>query len=710
MNTGWIVAACAGSAAVSACLAVLILSKRERRRRDRDQATLASIATQLTSTSGEEFFNSLALHLCHELHVDYAIIAELDDVEGKRARTVALVADGTLKPPMTYALDGTPCQNVFAKEVCVYPSRIAAHFPKDHLLVQMGAEGYVGIPLITSSNEVIGIAALLNRKPFRETARVEAGLRIFSARAASELDRRRAERRLAEERNRANHYLEAVQAILVALDSRGRVTMINPKGCQVLGYEAEELLGKPWFESCLPQPEGVRDVFPIFGMLMSGKVQGADYFENPVVTKSGARRVIAWHNTLLHDERGHIVGTLSAGEDVTERREAEQLRLEKLNAEAASRAKSTFLANMSHEIRTPMNAILGFTQLLHGDAELTPRLRGHVEVIHRNGEHLLSLINSILELSKIEAGRVTLSQQDFNLRGLVNDIQSLFSLRVAEKQLSFRLDIASSVPTVIHGDPVKIRQILSNLVANAVKFTARGGVVLEVTTQDSGGDDLELRIRITDTGCGIPAAELPRLFRAFEQTDTGRRIGQGSGLGLAISREYARLHGGDITVESDPGEGSVFDIVLRVRRTHVTPRASNGSQAGWMRAPSHAGVVTALIVDDVPDNRAFLKRALTDSGYQCREADTGRAAVEACRREMPRVILMDLLMPELDGDKAIAEIRALPEGGRPFIVALSASVLDDRHANLDHIGANAFLGKPFRLEALLAKIADGVKT
>ncbi len=669
---------------------------------------MATLATQLTSTSGEEFFNSLALHLCQELKVDYALIDELEDAEGKRARTVALVADGKLQPEMTYDLVGTPCEDVFSREVCVFPDRIASLYPKDHLLVQMGARSYVGIPLVTTSNEVIGIAAVLNRKPLRDPSRIEAGLRIFAARAASELDRRRTERRLAEERNRANRYLETVQAILVALDSRGRVTMINPKGCQVLGYTADELLGKPWFELCLPQPEGLRDVFPVFGALMSGKVQGADYHENPVVTKSGALRCIAWHNTLLRDERGHIVGTLSAGEDITERREAEQLRLEKLNAEAASRAKSTFLANMSHEIRTPMNAILGFTQLLHGDAELTPRLRGHVEVIHRNGEHLLSLINSILELSKIEAGHATLAHEDFNLRGLLNDIQSLFSLRVAEKRLSFRLDIDAGVPTLVHGDPVKIRQILSNLVANAVKFTARGGIVVQVVTQEEGGDDLNLRIRVVDTGCGIPAEEMPRLFRAFEQTDTGRRIGQGSGLGLAISREYARLHGGDITVKSDPGEGSVFDVVVRVRRVHAPTRAGNGANSGWARAPEGAGVVTALIVDDVPDNRAFLRRALTDSGYQCREAETGRAAVEACRREMPRVILMDLLMPELDGDKAIAEIRALPGGDKPFIVALSASVLDDRHAQIDRSGANAFLGKPFRLEVLLAKIAEGV--
>jgi len=373
-------------------------------------------------------------------------------------------------------------------------------------------------------------------------------------------------------------------------------------------------------------------------------------------------------------------------------------------AEQANRAKSSFLANMSHEIRTPMNAILGFSQLLLADPALTAQQRQRMDAVSRNGEHLLGLLNGILEMSKIEAGRVSLNLGPCDLDVLLQDLELMFRERAETKQLRFAVERAAGVPGRVLADQSKLRQVLINLLANAVKFTQRGQVVLRVSSEAEATGTWRLLAEVEDTGPGISPAERDRLFEHFEQTQSGRDAGSGTGLGLAISREFARLMGGDITVRSEPGRGSVFRLAVPLapltdNSTPVRPepRRVQGLQAGQSAR-------RVLIVDDHQDNCMLLRETLAAVGFETDEASDGLAAIAACRRWRPHVLVVDLRMPGMDGWEVIRRVRAAPGGSLPKIIALTASVWEESRRQALAAGADAFLGKPFRTDELLEEI------
>ncbi len=374
-------------------------------------------------------------------------------------------------------------------------------------------------------------------------------------------------------------------------------------------------------------------------------------------------------------------------------------------AEAANRAKSAFLANMSHEIRTPMNAILGFARLLRRNPSLDEAGRESLEVILRSGDNLLTLINSVLEMSKIEAGRIHLVSRPFDLHALLEDLALMFKLPAEVKGLTLEVAPAAGLPGPLIGDEGKLRQILVNLLGNAVKFTERGGVVLRARVETGEGGARRLEIEVADSGPGIAASEVGRLFQAFEQTAAGLDKG-GTGLGLAISRHYARALGGDISVSSAPGRGCVFRLALPV----IPAEAAAGSVRSPPRRvtglrPEQRGR-RVLEVDDKADNRLFVRRLLEPLGFAVREAETGAEALALWADWRPHLILMDVMMPVLRGDEAIRRIRALPGGRETRIVVLSASSFEeDREAVLTS-GADAFLRKPVTDDELLAVIGQ----
>ncbi len=375
-------------------------------------------------------------------------------------------------------------------------------------------------------------------------------------------------------------------------------------------------------------------------------------------------------------------------------------------AAAANRAKSAFLANMSHEIRTPMNAILGFAGIMQRNLTHDDKNRESLDIISRAGNNLLALINSVLEMSRIDAERLQIVAKPFDLHALLDDLRLLFMLSAGQKGLRVETVLAEGLPVHVVGDGVKVRQILINLIGNAIKFTERGGVVVRARTVHGDGNALKVEIEVEDSGPGISASDSERLFLAFEQTSNGLEKG-GTGLGLAISRQYARAMGGDISVSSAIGHGSVFRLALPLSiavdgtaAMAQTPRR----QVTGLR-PMQQGK-RILEVDDKPDNRLFVRRLLEPIGFSLREAENGAEAISLWQDWRPHLILMDIMMPVMTGHEAIRRIRALPHGEATRIVVLSASSFDEDREAVLASGADAFLRKPVTDDDLLTVIGE----
>jgi two-component system, sensor histidine kinase len=397
--------------------------------------------------------------------------------------------------------------------------------------------------------------------------------------------------------------------------------------------------------------------------------------------------------------------TLSASYDKLQQ-EHRQLTRALRATESADRAKSEFLAVMSHEIRTPLNAILGFAQLLR-DSRLDAEQKSWVGTITASGESLRALIDDILDYSKIEAGMLELDEGAVVLSELIESITSMFAPQVSEKGLEFQVQLAADLPTAVSTDGNRLRQILVNLINNAVKFTPEGSITVSVSvaerTETGEGATYLLRFEVRDTGIGIRAEHRERLFRPFTQADssTTRNFG-GTGLGLAICKRLSNALGGDIDFYSEYGEGSCFYFTIRAGDLGRSDGVSLFAPETLSRLPK----LKVLIVEDHPTNRFLMRQIFRRFGYEPDFADNGRQAVAAATEKDYDFVMMDLQMPELDGIEATQEIRAARTGRtQPRIVALTASVLKEQHQRCIDAGMDAVLTKPIRLETLFAELA-----
>jgi PAS domain S-box-containing protein len=379
-----------------------------------------------------------------------------------------------------------------------------------------------------------------------------------------------------------------------------------------------------------------------------------------------------------------------------------ELRAAKEAAESASRAKGAFLAHMSHEIRTPMNAVLGYAQLLKGDTALDSAQRRKVAAIHTSGDHLLGLLNDILEMSRIEAGKLTLSVEPFDLHMLLDGVRSMFMELTSQRGLRFDVQSSPGLTRGIQSDAGKIRQVLINLLGNATKFTDRGQIVVRATSRVGGDEMCDVTIEVEDTGPGIPEDDLELIFTAFGQSAVGEQR-SGTGLGLTISRSVARALGGDLTVRSTPGKGSTFTFTFTGRRVPDAAVVDAARTDGPRRLDPTETRRRALIVDDVPSNRDLLEESLSRVGFETRSAASGEEAIAVHDEWSPDLVLMDLHMPGMGGMEAIRALRAARTAA--VIIVTTAAADDATGTRVAEGGAAGFLRKPYREGEMLEMIA-----
>ncbi|HBL60136.1 MAG TPA: hybrid sensor histidine kinase/response regulator [Cyanobacteria bacterium UBA8803] len=382
-------------------------------------------------------------------------------------------------------------------------------------------------------------------------------------------------------------------------------------------------------------------------------------------------------------------------------------------AEAANRAKSAFLANMSHELRTPLNAILGFAQLLERDTTLTSKQRESVATINRSGEHLLNLIDDVLEMSKIEAGRIVLNPDSFDLHLLLRTLQEMFLVRTKAKQLFLKFELAPDLPQYIRTDEGKLRQVLINLLGNAVKFTQTGGVTLRVgmrTGNEASSTPYTLHFEVEDTGYGIAPDEIDNLFQPFVQTSSGAQIKEGTGLGLTISRQFVRLMGGNIGCSSILGQGSRFTFNVQVHLVNPLEVATSISSGRVLQLAPHQPSYRILVVDDRQENCDLIVQLLGSVGFEVQSASNGQEAIALWETWQPHLIWMDMRMPVMDGYEAARQIRARePErrGTTPTkIIALTASAFEEQKTTILAAGCDDLVRKPFREQIIFDKITE----
>ncbi|RMF20953.1 MAG: PAS domain-containing hybrid sensor histidine kinase/response regulator [Cyanobacteria bacterium J083] len=413
----------------------------------------------------------------------------------------------------------------------------------------------------------------------------------------------------------------------------------------------------------------------------------------------------------IFDSQGKLLWLDGVIFDITEKKQAEaELKQAKEAAEAANRAKSTFLANMSHELRTPLNAILGFAQLMERDITTNPQQKESLEIINRSGEHLLNLINDVLEMSKIEAGRTIINSQPFDLHYFLHNLQQMFLVKASAKRLSLQFNLSEDLPTCIKTDENKLKQILINLLSNAVKFTEKGSVkltakLLPSETIVNSEDLITLSFQIEDTGKGIAAKEIESLFEPFVQTSSGIKSQGGTGLGLAISRQFVELLGGTISVQSIVGKGSIFSFTIKAAATLASEIELRPPSKKVLKLAPHQPTYRILVVDDTLDSRNLLAKLLNTVGFATRTASNGQEAITIWQTWQPDLIWMDMRMPVMDGYSATKAIKNSQLGQNTVIIALTASAFEEEQNSMLEVGCDDLVKKPFKEEIIFEKIA-----
>ncbi len=528
-------------------------------------------------------------------------------------------------------------------------------------------------------------------------------------------DYKNAELELKNSETQYRELVDNVNAIILRMNLDGTVSYFNEYAEDFFGFKAEEILGKHVVGTIVPQTESMtgRDLsLMIKDILIHPKAYEDN--ENENITKDGRRVVVRWANSVILNCEGEASGVLSIGTDITSQKKAEALLIKaKEEAELATRAKSDFLANMSHEIRTPMNAIIGFSHL--GLEENSPeKLREYLARVHSSSTNLLGIINDILDFSKIEAGKLELENAPFQLKQLVHDIRDLMEASAEAKGLKLEVSLPGDLPENLLGDSLRLRQVMTNLISNAIKFTDRGMIQCVIKLESRQGDQVILHFSVKDSGIGMSQEALDKLFQPFMQADTSttRKYG-GTGLGLVICRQLVKMMGGEIDVTSHPGEGSTFSFTVKLRENQALQDKDDNSlqtEAGLQAITSLAGM-RVLLVEDNKVNQMLAQAILKRVGVEVTIANHGREAVEMLAGHHNfDVVLMDIQMPEMDGHEATRVIRGELGLMQLPIVAMTAHALSEERQQCLEAGMNNVVTKPIDVKALYEVLSQYLNT
>ncbi len=505
---------------------------------------------------------------------------------------------------------------------------------------------------------------------------------------------KRTREKLARAKTFLDNVINAMPSPVFVKNEQHQWIILNDAFCNFTEHRREELLGKSDYDFF---PEEEADVFWEKDRLVFN-TEGTHENEENLTDSEGVTHTILTRKTAMTDETGRriLIGVIS---DITELRKATE------KTEAANQAKSEFLSNMSHELRTPLNGILGYAQILRRDKYLTESQKAGVDVIERSGNHLLNLINEILDLSKIEARKMELHESAFQFSGFLNGIVAMIRIRAQQKGIGFHFEPAPDLPVCVRCDEKRLSQILLNLLSNAVKFTDHGSVTFRVLKHQTSN----IQFQVEDTGVGIPESHLEDIFSPFRQVGDHTRKTEGTGLGLSISRRLARMMGGELHVESRPGEGSTFLLGLELPEvsedTETAKMADEGNIIGYTSPNPGRRAIRILVADDNGDNRAVLVSLLLPLGFETAEAADGREGLDKAAEFDPDLIFMDIVMPIMGGVEAIRRIRNSPTLKHIKIIVVSASKSLSSHQLMTEIGCDDFIQKPVHVPELFDKLA-----
>ncbi|MCP4294018.1 MAG: response regulator, partial [Proteobacteria bacterium] len=515
--------------------------------------------------------------------------------------------------------------------------------------------------------------------------------------------------KLNKERNYTASIINNSSSLICGIDSYGATIFANPAALETTGYSQGELIGQNWWKIFYPKGEH-HQVEKFFEASKKGDVKNHEMI---ITCNNGSKKNILWNSFFKKSGDSHLLETIKFGIDITERKQAEkQLVKTTKKANMANKIKSEFLANMSHEIRTPLNAVLGFTDLLV-DHISDPVPKSYLKAIKDGGRGLLTIINDILDISKIEAGAMKINYESVDVRKIFDQIENIFSLECTQKKLTFMVKISSNLPQRLLLDEVRLRQIVMNLVGNAIKFTEQGFISLtaDILNSDEKAGVVDLSITVKDSGIGIASHTQQKIFDSFQQSDS-QNIKQfgGTGLGLSISKRLVEMMGGKIKLESKEGEGSEFKVVLTKIKVPDTIVQKERKDPLLSTLSLDFKAATVLVVDDQKSNIDLVIESFTNTKLSVFGKETWEEAMYFTQKHIPSLIFMDIKMPEMDGFELTKTIKENPELKDIPIVALTASVTDTRLSNFEKYGFSGCLRKPVSKASLYKEASKYLET